>query len=245
MKSGLLAGFLVFALANFCHSQTAQLSEYTANYEASANGLAATATRTLSRSNQDSYRLTNSLSATLVGQTLASLHQSSEFLIEDNRVIPQSYSYQLSGVSRASNAIGYNWEAGIAVSSEDEESWQLPLRTGVMDQLSYQAALRLMLADTTGENSSFTFEIIDGEKMDIHEYRVLGREQLATPLGELNTLKLERVREAADDRVTEIWLAPDWEFLLARLEQVNGSGLHIVLELKSAILDGEEIRAED
>ena len=58
-------------------------------------------------------------------------------------------------------------------------------------------------------------------------------------------MKLERVRDASDERVTEIWLATDWNFLLVRMEQLNNSGLRIELELKSAVLGGVEIEAND
>ncbi|MEX0963319.1 MAG: DUF3108 domain-containing protein [Pseudohongiellaceae bacterium] len=219
------------------------MSEYTANYQASANGLSATATRSLTKLGDNSYRLRNSLEASLAGQSLARLDQSSEFELQGERVVPLNYSYLLSGVSRASHAIVYNWDAKLALSSEDEESWQLQLSEGVMDQLSYQTALRQLLLANRDALSSFAFQIIDGDGIDRHEYRVVGREIISTPLGALNTLKLERVRAASDDRVTEIWLAEDWGFLIARLEQLNSSGLRIVMELKSAEIGGEAVSA--
>ena len=248
MRSKAIATLFALALscfANSCHSQNTRLLEYVAEYEASANGLAATATRSLSKIDENSYRLSNSLQASLAGQTLASLVQASEFIIEGNRVVPLNYTYQLSGVSRASHAIFFNWDAEIALSTEDDESWQLPLRDGVMDQLSYQVALRQALIDNSDSEAIFSFDIIDGDAIEMQQYRLVGEEILSTPLGELNTLKLERVREASDQRASKIWLAVDWNFLLTRIEQLNNSGLRIVLELKSAELNGEIVRADN
>ena len=239
--SALLAA-TVCSFASYCHSQNAPLLEYAAEYEASANGLAATATRSLSKLGENSYRLSNSLEASIAGQTLANLEQASEFIIEEQRVVPLNYSYQLSGVSRASHAIFFNWDAEVAVSTEDDESWQLQLREGVMDELSYQLAIRQALLDNTESEPTFSFEIVDGDAIETQEYRVVGEEIISTPLGELDTLKLERVREASDERVTEIWLALEWDFLLTRIEQINSSGLRISLELKSAELDGNSVR---
>ena len=216
MSSKAIATLFALALscfANSCHSQNTRLLEYVAEYEASANGLAATATRSLSKIDENSYRLSNSLQASLAGQTLASLVQASEFIIEGNRVVPLNYTYQLSGVSRASHAIFFNWDAEIALSTEDDESWQLPLRDGVMDQLSYQVALRQALIDNSDSEAIFSFDIIDGDAIEMQQYRLVGEEILSTPLGELNTLKLERVREASDQRASKIWLAVDWNFL--------------------------------
>ena len=248
MSSKAIATLFALALscfANSCHSQNTRLLEYVAEYEASANGLAATATRSLSKIDENSYRLSNSLQASLAGQTLASLVQASEFIIEGNRVVPLNYTYQLSGVSRASHAIFFNWDAEIALSTEDDESWQLPLRDGVIDQLSYQVAMRQALIDNSDSEAIFSFDIIDGDAIEMQQYRLVGEEILFTPLGELNTLKLERVREASDQRASKIWLAVDWNFLLTRIEQLNNSGLQIVLELKSAELNGEIVRADN
>ena len=248
MSSKAIATLFALALscfANSCHSQNTRLLEYVAEYEASANGLAATASRSLSKIDENSNRLSNSLQASLAGQTLASLVQASEFIIEGNRVVPLNYTYQLSGVSRASHAIFFNWDAEIALSTDDDESWQLPLRDGVMDQLSYQVALRQALIDNSDSEAIFSFDIIDGDAIEMQQYRLVGEEILSTPLGELNTLKLERVREASDQRASKIWLAVDWNFLLTRIEQLNNSGLRIVLELKSAELNGEIVRADN
>lgn len=237
-----LYAFILSSFANSCYSQNTNLLEYTAKYQASANGLAATASRSLSRIDENSYRLSNSLEASAAGQILANLNQSSEFIIEDTRVVPLNYIYQLNGVSRASHAVFFNWDAEIALSTEDDESWQLQLKEGVMDQLSYQLAMRLALLDNTEGARNFSFAIVDGDGVETQEYRLTGEEIITTPLGELNTVKLERVREASDERETAIWFAVDWNFLLTRIEQLNSAGLRIVLELKSAELDGETVR---
>jgi hypothetical protein len=72
---------------------------------------------------------------------------------------------------------------------------------------------------------------------------VIADEVLQTPLGRLNTVKLERVRAASDDRVTAIWLARDWDLLLVRIDQVSASGLSIKLELEHAIVGEDEVTA--
>lgn len=245
MNNKTLAALYAFTLsifANNCHSQNTNLLEYVTEYQASANGLAATASRSLSRIDENSYRLRNSLEASAAGQVLANLNQASEFIIEGARVVPLNYTYQLNGLSRANHAIFFNWAAEIALSTEGDESWQLQLKEGVMDQLSYQLGMRLALLDNAEEESTFSFEIIDGDAVETQEYRLMGKEILSTPLGELNTVKLERVREASDERETAIWFAVDWNFLLTRIEQLNSAGLRIVLELKSAEIDGNTVR---
>ena len=235
---------LIFSTGFACHSNAQdQIAEYSAQYQANANGIAATAERSLMEISDGSYQLSNTLQATLGGQTIANLQQSSTFEIRDNIVTPSSYSYLLTGISSASNAIAYNWNALIALSTEDDESWQLELSSQVMDQLSYQFALRRNLIAGTRSDAALEFKIIDGDEIEQHQYRIMGNEVLLTPLGQLNTVKLERIRAQTDPRSTIIWLAADWEFLLARIEQVNRSGLKIELELQEAVVSGQEVTA--
>ena len=225
-------------------SQAAVLLEYSAEYEASANGLSATATRSLINVSENTYRLSNSLEASFAGKTFANLNQVSEFIFEDNKIISQNYFYQLMEISRTSHTIFFDWNAKIALSMKDDENWQVPLSDGVVDQLSYQIAMRQALINKGGSQTTFSYDIVDGDTIETQQYRVVGEEVLPTPLGELNTIKLERVREASDERVTKIWLAVDWNYLLTRVEQLNSSGLKIVLNLKFAKLNGEIVRTE-
>lgn len=240
-----LFAIILISLSSSTFSQVDVLLEYSAEYEASANGLAATATRSLINVHKNTYRLTNSLEASFAGKTFANLSQSSEFIFEDNKIIPQNYFYELMGIRRKSHGIAFNWNAKVALSMEDDQTWQLPLSDGVVDQLSYQIAMRQALIDNDDSQAIFSYDIVDGEAIETQQYRVVGEEALLTPLGQLKTLKLERVREAADERATKIWLAVDWNYLLTRIEQLNSSGLRIVLELKSAKFNGEVVRIED
>lgn len=238
----LTATFLGFLTGASGHGYAQQALEYSAHYKASANGIAASADRSLTRLADNSYQITNLLKASLAGVTIATLEQRSEFDFSGGHIQPSSYSYLLSGISKASNTIDFNWDTQTARSTEDEDSWQLELSDGVMDQLSYQFALRqLLISGSTEEKMEFF--LIDGDEIELHQYRLIGDEVLSTPLGDLNTVKLERVREASDERVTMIWLARDWNFLLARIEQVNGSGLRIELELEGAVIAGEAVSA--
>lgn len=215
--------------------------EYSAHYRASANGIAATAERTLTRLDSGAYRLSNTLKAEIAGQLIAQLKQSSEFELSGNRVIPQSYAYLLTGIVAASHAISYNWDAGIALSTEGDASWPIELSASVMDPLSHQFAMRQAL--DSGATANFEFKVIDGDAIELHVYRLIGDEVLTTPLGKLNCVKLERVREGSNRRSTTIWLARDWHYLLARIEQINAAGLRIELELESAVVDGTTVSA--
>ncbi len=215
----------------------AELADYSARYTASANGLKASAIRTLALTSDGLYQLSNRLVAEFAGTELASLDESTVFAVTDSTLQPQSYSYVLRGLGRESKAIVFDWDASLASSSEDSDSWTLPLAANTQDPLSYQAALQMMLAQDGP--TEVAVPIIDGDKIDVQRFRIEGEEVLATPVGLLNCSRLVRVRDD-DAKSTTIWLAKDWNFLLVKIEQLS-SGVSIVLELESAVVDGEVV----
>lgn len=225
------------------HAQ--DVAEYSARYQASANGVSAVAQREFIRINDNSYRLQIRLLAEIAGQQLAKLEQTSEIAFINNTFQPLSYSYMLSGISTVAHAINYNWEAKLALSRRDEESWTIDLNGAVWDQLSHQFALRQIFVNKKAETNSgeHEFLLIDGDEVEIHRYTVIGEEILITTLGSLSTVRLERIQEDSESRKTSIWLAKDWGYLLARIEQINDSGLRIEFDLENAVLGGKQVEA--
>ena len=225
------------------HAQ--DVAEYSARYQASANGVSAIAQREFIKINDNSYRLQIRLLAEIAGQQLAKLEQTSEIAFINNSFQPLSYSYMLSGISTEAHAINYNWEAKLALSRRDEESWSIDLNGAVWDQLSHQFALRQIFVNKKAETNSgeHEFLLIDGDEVEIHRYTVIGEEILITTLGSLSTVRLERIQEDSETRKTSIWLAKDWGYLLARIEQINDSGLRIEFDLENAVLGGKQVEA--
>jgi len=225
------------------HAQ--DVAEYSARYQASANGVSAIAQREFIRINDNSYRLQIRLLAEIAGQQLAKLEQTSEIAFINNSFQPLSYSYMLSGISTEAHAINYNWEAKLALSRRDEESWSIDLNGAVWDQLSHQFALRQIFVNKKAETNSgeHEFLLIDGDEVEIHRYTVIGEEILITTLGSLSTVRLERIQEDSETRKTSIWLAKVWGYLLARIEQINDSGLRIEFDLENAVLGGKQVEA--
>lgn len=217
---------------------------YAASYQASANGLKASARRSLRQMDNGDYEMVNELQATVLGQEIARLDQRSQFHFTNKDVVTDRYSYRVSGITSDLRTIDFDWEGGTALSVEEDESWTLTLSPQVFDPLSHQFAMSQQLRSDQAIAYSDTYEysVIDGDKIESHLYQLTGEETLQTPLGKLNTVKLERVRGENSSRSTIIWLAPDWDFLVARIEQTNGS-LQMKLELETAEVGGVAVMA--
>lgn len=242
---GLFPGLLGLLLLVPAISQaSAEPVEFSAYYEARTNGMRGTAERHLVHLQDNHYRLNVSLEAKMAGINIGDLQQTSDITLVDNQIIPQHYSYLVSGITSSSETVSFNWDAGVALSTEDDHSWTLELEPGVLDQLSLQLSLAQQLEVLAGSESlpeEFEFRLVDADSIETHRYRNLGREVLSTPMGNLNCIKLERIRDPDNGRQTLIWFATDWHNLLARIEQINPSGLSIELNLQQALVDGETV----
>ncbi|MBL4821324.1 MAG: DUF3108 domain-containing protein [Gammaproteobacteria bacterium] len=214
---------------------------YSAVYKATSRGLSATAHRSLERRDDQQYVLENTLNVTVAGARLGRIKEISIFTWTNNRLQPVAYRYSQSGISRKRERIQFDWKNNSATSTEDDESWTLKLTPNVIDKLGYQLLLRQELQHT--DNTQLEFQIIDTHEIETHRFRVAGRELLETPLGKLNTVKIERVADGDSKRSTAFWLAADWNMLLVRLVQTSRSGAVTELMLEQAVVGNRELTA--
>lgn len=210
---------------------------YEASYEARSHGLSTTAHRQLQHDEDGGYRVSHGLSVSVLGATVISVEESSRFRWQSPYIVPQYYDYQQEGVSRRWETMEFDWQKGQAlVRARDADDVETALLDGVLDQLSFQVQLRMDVrsaARNAGEVRDFRYRIMDGGTIECHLYRLTGEETLETPAGEFDTVRLERIREEDNPRSTVLWLAPELDFQLARLEQTNGSGRRTELVLES------------
>ena len=233
---------LILCGACFCiQLNSAQtLAEYSLDYQASANGITAIASRSFIFQTDSTYRLSNSLEASLAGQLVAKIEQASDFALIQSELKPVAYSLLQTGISQESQAINYNWEALQAISAEDDESWVVDLNENTYDQLSHQFALRQQVV--LGE-ANLEFFVIDEDEIEQHHYQVIAKEIVTTPLGDFSSTKIGRIQDSPSANETTFWLADDWHSVLIRMEQTTNAGLTIVLELSGGVVDGAAIQA--
>ena len=213
---------------------------YEATYLARALGVSATAYRVQSSTGENTYRLENRLTLALLGATVGTVTESGEFRWDGTHVVPLQYRYSQTGLSSREEAVSFDWAAMTALSTQNDESWTLPLHGGVQDKLSYSQNIGYDIGARA--LTEIAYAVADGDEIDEQVYRVSAREVIDTPLGALNTVKIERVRSGDSRRRTTVWLATDWHYLLVKLEQVSGSGTETSLSLETATLNGEAVR---
>ncbi|MEO8143885.1 MAG: DUF3108 domain-containing protein, partial [Betaproteobacteria bacterium] len=72
-----------------------------------------------------------------------------------------------------------------------------------------------------------TASVADGKRVTSYTYQAAGREKLKTPAGEFDALKLVKRRDNPEDKVSEIWLAVDRQYIPVRILVVEKDGTRL------------------
>ena len=97
---------------------------------------------------------------------------------------------------------------------------ELPLVPRLLDKLLYQYVLT---RDLAADKPVLDYVVAEDGKIKTYQLRRAGKETLATPLGNLETIKVERRKEDSK-RVTTLWFAPALHYLPVRLDHVEKDG---------------------
>ncbi|WP_168171392.1 DUF3108 domain-containing protein [Lacimicrobium sp. SS2-24] len=226
LRINLLAGLL------FCQSALAQaLSSFEAHYTAFRSGMElGHATQRLSHSKDGLYTLHFSSSASFLFLS-DKRRETSEFRFEKGEFIPQQYAYQRSGT-------GKDRQTDIRFSSQNNEiivnqDKHLPWSEETDNQLFHLDIRRRLAA---GENHFHYQTINERGKKDEEIFAVMGEERLTLPIGELDTIKLQKVRKDSP-RETYIWLAPQLDHQMVRLRQLKDGDEQLDIQLSAYTTD--------
>lgn len=231
----LLCGLICWT-ANLTLADQPPPNPYTARYEARAMGMRTSAYRTLEAVDNNRFRLNHGLSVSVLGANLITVNESTEFLWQSQGAVPQQYHYQQSGVRRRDEQVDFDWAQSVAAIKRDDREQTQALNASMQDNLSFSAQMSadfLNQPDLRATDSLLTYQILDARRLEHHQYRVIGEERISTPMGELDTLKLERVRDSDSSRSTVIWLSTQHQFILAKFLQNESGGSDMELTLES------------
>lgn len=233
---------LYLLLFSLCFSQSAIASEvilkpYHLTFAARYNYIfpfKGKAERALTRLEDGRWLLSNSLSFAVL-----KIKESSRFKWRRNRFFPQQYDYFLkTPVADKNRAYRFDYNRGEVHSTRGKESARYELTNGLLDRLSFQAALRIDLI-TGSEVDSYEVAEKHGSKM--LKFEVAGEELLQTRLGTFNTIKIMRVRKPGAKRETVFWLAKDWDYLLIKARQKE-KNISYEIEIVEGKLAGRPLR---
>ncbi|WP_263141209.1 DUF3108 domain-containing protein [Pseudomonas sp. RIT-PI-AD] len=171
---------------------------------------------------------------------VASLSEVSTFRVEKDTFLPQSYRFNRNGLGKGKQVeLDFDWSQKQVIGNDRGEPVRLLLNRGLLDKSTYQLALQHDVA--TGKKS-MSYQVVDGEDIETYDFRVLGEERVATQAGQVDAIKVERVRDPTQSaRKTVLWFAKDWDYLLVRLHQIEKDGKEYQIMLKDGTVDGKKV----
>lgn len=162
--------------------------------------------------------------------------------IENNKVIPQHYTYTREGTGKDKRyEWRYNSVTGEAKDIERKRDHQIDFSNNLQDKLSYHLQHRLNLI-TNANQASYIYPVINtsGSIKD-YVYENDGEEELMLPYGLIKTIRFKReVKEK--ERVTYAWFAPELDYLLVKLYQTKGGTEQFEAQLSSLTIEGKDVK---
>ena len=142
---------------------------------------------------------------------------------DDGRLYPATYSHKRRGTSHDHDKeLVFDWAECTVIDLLKPARNPLPVDKPAYDTLGYQAQMRLDLMHDP-ELQHAEYSVTNGFRNRVYSFYRLSEEVLDTPLGKLNTIKFERAGDD-DGRQVFVWVAPDWDYLLVRIDQVKKPG---------------------
>jgi hypothetical protein len=233
---------LLAVLATSFAAQAAPPRPFATTYNASYEGISADAARSLVYdAATGKYTLASTVNLTLFGSSLTKIEERSEFLWVREQPLPQHYQFIQSGFGARARTVDFDHASKSAAFTVNEKSGTLMLDGPAFDDLSGYLVAKEQLAKGALE---VRFNVVDRGEVREHHYKVVNRVGLETPFGKVNAVHIERVRGDDNPRKTEIWLAPDHDYLLLKLVQTEPDGSVVSLDIRTATLDGQVLNAE-
>jgi len=163
------------------------------------------------------YQLTETWKGRGVYALLGRAKRTSEGNLGADGPRPREYVDERSG--RDTQRVSFDWSANTITRRYKGATRTEPVPADTQDRLSFLLALTFY----SQKGEPVSFHIADGRGMSRHTYRPNGRERLATPAGEFDTLKLLRKNEGSGE-VSEVWLAADRGYLPVRIVILEKDG---------------------
>ena len=236
----LLVGSVMLAFLSPAAATDSQpYPEFTAVYDARVNGIPmAEVSFSLHKLDNGEYiyqrKLTSVGVASLFGKKVSTA--TSRWRFSNNRI--QVLEYQSSnedGDADDNLHLIFNWKTSHVKNVSTDDPWQTKMPAGTLDKLVMQLALLFELRDGSTE---FQYSVAHRGRIKHYRFRQTGKEKIELPMGEYNTLVVERLDDDRDR--TRIWSVPELNYFPVRFHEHKKSGVQKELVLREVKFIGQE-----
>jgi hypothetical protein len=147
---------------------------------------------------------------------------------------PETVAYSLAqkvGWKDKQRSLRVDADAGRITSTDKGQDIALPYTAGVLDRHAVSVALMQDLA--AGAQGDLVYTVAERRAIGSQRYHQSGAARVDTPMGAMQAVRVERVRESGDGRSTEFWLSPAHGFVPVRMLQKEPDGESIEMRIVS------------
>ena len=199
-------------------AMSADLITYDARYEVQRGGSDyGEAVRSLIRNEDGSFHLHNETEISFLFLSDVRRYDA-QFNFADAQVSPLEFYFKRSGTGRNKTLhVRFDAQAQQVVDVASNAPLPIEWSSDLIDEASMLEQLRFDL--THSEATEFSYTIVDDKgELDTQKFQRLGQENLQLPYGEMNAVKVRRVRENSS-RETLFWFAPEHDYVLVKMLQ--------------------------
>jgi len=224
-----LTSFLLWASPLYATSDNIQpLQPFLASYELDWDGpvsISGDTVRELKKTAQGEWQFQSKATS-----MFASIFEETNFKWGEQTLLPIHYTFKRSVFGKKRSAvIRFDWTNYQVTNDVENKPWQMAITAGVQDKLSYQLLLQQELAKGKQE---FSYSVADGGTLKEYKFKVIGEEKIQAPIGTYDAIRVQRVRDADNPRQTFIWFAPELDFQIIKLKQIEKKNKAYTLLLK-------------
>jgi hypothetical protein len=217
----LVTGLL--AAASVAHADDAALPNLDYTYAGSFSGLSIGDVNVSLKPAGDAgcYQYTTtSKPSSFVRALYGSPNQFSTFCVKDGRIVSRRFEAKLDGDDKQSYTLDFAAD-GSSVTDENGVKREIP--PGAVDNFSLQQAVRLwVIAHYKDSNPPIAeFDMVDRKNITHYKFQLSGHEQVQTPAGTFDTIKMERIDNPK--KVGLFWIAPAKDMMPVKITTQSGS----------------------
>ena len=114
----------------------------------------------------------------------------------------------------------FDWDANLIKLTDGANVETVPLPDNTFDQTSFAYAF----AFRPPSEDILPVHLTDGRRLTDYKYQFIGKEKLTTPLGDLETLHFQKIKEGDDKRGFEVWLSVEHHYLPVQIRFIEKNG---------------------
>ncbi len=213
------------------------LQSYNIEYQTKARGFTIKTVRKLE--NKGSNFELNQITSSMMMQTA----EKSTFSVNDKGIFsPIAYTYQrkILGNNRSHQADFFPKKKSVTFQEKGKKNKEVSIPAEIYDIYSYQEKLRQELITSQGKTANFTFNVLERSRVREYQFKQTGSERIPTKLGDIDTVKIERVRNDSTKKTTT-WLAKDFGYIVVKVQHKQEGEPEYQLNIVKGTFNNQEI----